>query len=155
MIETGQSLHVKNLLSFRKVMSQDQMEEENKKLFDFIEDQKLKIVGPKISTTHFINQSGQGSIDMEILIPVDKTFEEREDYKLKKELKLVNCLSVAHIGNPADFQKKVLELQKYIKDNKLTPISNLYTLSLRDPEAKTGEAKFQAICYISINPNIL
>ena len=100
-------------------------------------------------------QNGNGSVDMEVLIPVDKAFEDTDDYKFKKELKLVNCLSVSHIGNPADFQKKVLELQMHIKNKKLIPISNLYTLSLKNVNGKEGTDQFKAICYISINPNSL
>lgn len=38
----------------------------------FIKDNNLTVVGPKISTTYSVTQSMTPTMDIEILIPVDK-----------------------------------------------------------------------------------
>ena len=147
MIKSGQELHVKKLLSFRKEITENEMEVENAKLYNFIKTEGLEVVGPKISTTHRVSEGPEKVIDFEILIPVD--------YKFKKELKLVNCLQVTHIGNPIDFQSKILALQTYIRENRLMPLSNLYTVSIKEARKPEEMEKFQTKSYIAINPNIV
>ncbi|WP_242849770.1 hypothetical protein [Clostridium sp. C8] len=53
------------------------------------------------------------------------------------------------------FQNTIINLQKHIQDNKLMPISSLYTVNIK--EAKTPEEmdNFQTEAYVSISPNIL
>lgn len=76
-------------------------------------------------------------------------------YKLKKEFKLINCLKVSHKGNPMTFQNTIRNLQKHIENNKLIPISSLYTVNIK--EAKTPEEmeNFWTDAYVSISSNIL
>lgn len=155
MIKSGQELHVKKLLSFRKEITENEMEVENAKLYNFIKTEGLEVVGPKISTTHRVSEGPEKVIDFEILIPVDRAFESTADYKFKKELKLVNCLQVTHIGNPIDFQSKILALQTYIRENRLMPLSNLYTVSIKEARKPEEMEKFQTKSYIAINPNIV
>ena len=131
------------------------MQQEILKIEEFIKNNNLKVTGPKISTTFSVSQAMVPTMDIEILVPVDKKFSETNDYKFKKELKLTNCLKTSHKGNPMTFQNTVMELQKYIEENKLIPISTLYTVTIQ--EAKTQEEldNFHADAYISISPNIL
>lgn len=97
----------------------------------FIKENNLAVVGPKISTTYSVTQVINPTMDIEFLIPVDKEFNETDIYMLKKEFKLSNCLKVSHNGNPMNFQNTLINLQKYIQDNKLVPISSLYTVSIK------------------------
>ena len=155
MLETNQELYYNNLLSFRKNLIQNEVQEEINKIDIFLKDNDLKIIGPNISTTYSVNQAMIPTMDIEILIPIDKEFIETDMYKFKKEFKLTNCLKISHKENPMTFQSTIMNMQKHIQDNKLIPISTLYTVNIK--EAKTPEEmeNFQAEAYISISPNIL
>ena len=76
MIETCQELHLNNLLSFRKTLTQTEVQKEMNDIDSFIKENGLTIVGPKISTTYSITQAIVPTMDIEILIPVDKEFNE-------------------------------------------------------------------------------
>ena len=104
---------------------------------NFIKENGLKVVAPKLSTTFSVTQAMVPSMDIEILIPLDNQFNDTDKYKCKNEFKLTNCLQISHKGNPMTFQNTIMNLQKYIEDNKLMPISSLYTVNIK--EAKTKE----------------
>ena len=72
MIETGQEIYLTNLLSFRKQLTQTEVQKEMNSIESFIKDNNLTVVGPKISTTYSVTQSMTPTMDIEILIPVDK-----------------------------------------------------------------------------------
>ena len=95
------------------------------------------------------------SMDVEILIPVNKEFNDTDIYKFKKEIKLVNCLKISHKGNPMIFQNSVMSMQKYIEENKLMPISTLYTVNIKEVKTKEEIDNYEADAYISISPNII
>ena len=89
-----------------------------------------------------------------MLIPIDKEFQETEKYKFKPELKLINALKSVHKGNPQGFNDTVMEIQKYIQDKKLMPITSLYTVNIHEVKRPDDMDKFHAELYVSINPNI-
>ena len=149
MIKTGEELHLRNLLSFRKKLTQDEMKFENTLLANFIKTEGLQVVGPRISTTHN-RDNATGVIDFELLIPVDKAFNSTDKYKYIEDFKLSNCLKVCHIGNPAEFQKNILNLQMYIKQNNLTPISSIYTVSIKEARTTEEMNNFETESYIRI-----
>lgn len=94
---------------------------------NFIKENGLKVVGPKLSTTFSVTQAMVPSMDIEILIPLDNQFNDTDKYKCKNEFKLTNCLQISHKGNPMTFQNTIMKIQKYIEDNKLMPINSLHT----------------------------
>ena len=155
MAETNRELYYKNLLSSRKTLTQDELQKEFNSIDTFIKENGLTIVGPKISTTYSITQAMVSSMDVEILIPVNKEFNDTDIYKFKKEIKLVNCLKINHKGNPMIFQNSVMSMQKYIEENKLMPISTLYTVNIKEVKTKEEIDNYEADAYISISPNIL
>lgn len=155
MIQTGQELNYKNLLSFRKLMTQDEMKKEMKYLENFLKENELKIVGPKISTTFSVNQAIVPTMDIEILIPIDGSFTETEKYKLKDIFKLTNAIKVTHKGNPQGLQQNVLLIQKYIQEKKLTPIAGLYTVNINEVTIPDEFENYEAHLYLSISPNII
>ena len=154
MIEEHQEFHANNLLSFRASLTQAEMQKEMQNLEKFINDNNLTIVGPKISTTYSVSQGMVPTMDLEILVPIDKQFKETKEYKFKSELKLVNALKSVHKGNPQGFNNTVIELQKYIQDKKLMPITSLYTVNVHEVKSPEDMDNFNAELYISINPNI-
>ena len=64
-------------------------------------------------------------------------------------------LMISHTGNPASLQQTVSEIQKFIQDKKLQPITSLYNVTIK--EAKTPEEinDVQIDMYVGINPNII
>lgn len=154
MIKINQELHLKNLLSFRRNLTQSELQKELIDIDSFIKENGLTVIGPKISTTYSVTQSMMPTMDIEILIPVDKTFNENHMYNLKKELKLTNCLKFEHRGNPQSMQQNILLIQQYIKDNGLIPISSLYTVNLNEVKTQDELENYEADLYLSINPNI-
>ena len=155
MISNNENLKFNSLLSCRKSLTHMEFGEEMKKLDKFILDNSLKVVGPKISTTYSISQAMVPTMDIEVLIPLEMEFTETTDYKFKPEFKLVNCLKLTHKGNPQGFNDSVMSLQKYITEEKLVPISTLYTVNIQEAKALDEAENFQADLYISISPNIL
>lgn len=155
MIETNQQLYLTNLLSFRKQLTQDEVKKEMNNIESFIKENNLTVVGPKISTTYSVTQAMTPTMDVEILIPVDKEFNETNMYKLKKEFKLTNCLKVSHKGNPQNMQQGILLMQQYIKEKYIIPISSLYTVNVNEVTSQDELDKYEADIYLSINPNIL
>ena len=95
------------------------------------------------------------SFDMEILIPVDNSFKDTDMYKFKKEITLTNCIKINYRGNPNNFQNSIITLQQYIQENKLVPISSLYTVNIKDIATKEDIENFEADAYVSIILNIL
>lgn len=154
MIKNNQELHLKNLLSFRRNLTQSELQKELIDIDSFIKENGLTVIGPKISTTYSVTQAMMPTMDIEILIPVDKTFNENHMYNLKKELKLTNCLKFEHRGNPQSMQQNILLIQQYIKDNGLIPISSLYTVNLNEVKTQDELENYEADLYLSINPNI-
>ena len=154
MIKINQELNLRNLLSFRKNLTQSELQKELIDIDSFIKENGLTVIGPKISTTYSVTQAMMPTMDIEILIPVDKTFNENHMYNLKKELKLTNCLKFEHRGNPQSMQQNILLIQQYIKDNGLIPISSLYTVNLNEVKTQDELENYEADLYLSINPNI-
>lgn len=155
MIKTGQELYLKNLLSFRKSMTQDEMKNEMKELESFFKEKEIEVVGHKISTTFSVSQAMVPTMDIEILIPINKEFEETSKYKIKKEFKLTNALKVNHKGNPQGMQQNILLIQKYIGEKNLIPISGLYTININEVKTVEEIDKYEADMYLAVNPNIL
>ena len=154
MIEENQELRIKNLLSFRDTIAQSEMQSTITAIEKFITEKSLKAVGPKITTTYSISQAMTPTMDLEILIPINRSFESTEKYKFKPELKITNALKSVHKENPQEFNNSVMEIQKYIQDNKLMPITSLYTVTINEVKNSNDMDKFHAELFISINPNI-
>lgn len=155
MIETCQELHLNNLLSFRKTLTQPEVQKEMNDIDSFIKENGLTIVGPKISTTYSVTQAMVPTMDIELLIPVNKEFNETDMYKFKRTFKLTNCLKVKHRGNPQGMQQNILLIQQYIKEKSLMPISSLYTVNLNEIKTQDELDKYEADIYLSISPNII
>lgn len=155
MLETNQELYLDNLLSFRKTLTQNEVQKEMNDINSFIKENGLTIVGPKISTTYSATQTMIPTMDIEILIPVNSEFLENDVYKFKKEFKLTNCLKVKHRGNPQGMQQDILLIQQYIKEKSLIPISSLYTVNLNEIKTQDELDKYEADIYLSISPNII
>ncbi|ADL50580.1 transcription activator effector-binding protein [Clostridium cellulovorans] len=155
MITLDNEISFKNLLSFRKTLTQAELQEEMKKIEEFLNKNNLKKNGPTITTTYSVNQAMIPTMDFEVLIPLEGNMPFSDTYKVKKEFKLVNALKVSHIGNPAGIQQTVMGVQKYIKENNLQPITSLYNVTINEVKSVEEMDKLHVDMYIGLNPNIV
>lgn len=66
------------------------------------------------------------SSNMEFNIPVNKSFSGNSHYQYKSEFKLVNAVRVRHYGSLDNIEETIIELNEYIQENSLIPITNPY-----------------------------
>ncbi|WP_286906809.1 transcriptional regulator [Clostridium sp. UBA1652] len=155
MITLDNELEFENLLSFRSKVTQQELQEEMKSIELFMKTNSLKKVGPTITTTYAIQQAMIPTMDIEVLIPIEGQPVSNNRYIFKDKFRLVNALKISHKGNPVLLQQTVSEVQKFIQDKKLQPITSLYNVTIK--EAKTPEEinNVQIDMYIGVNPNII
>lgn len=154
-MENNCNLTFTNLLSFRKTITEKELKEEMDKIKTFLDKNNLEKVGPVISTTYAVNQAMIPTMDTEILIPINEEFTSNEKYTFKKEFKLVNAIKTSHIGNPANFQETIMEMQKYITENNLKPITSLYNVTINEAKSPSEVDDLHIDLYLGISPNIL
>jgi len=157
MIEQGKELKFDNVLSLRKKMSQNDMNNEMKKINKLLLDNGLKRNGPVITATFGLekNNDGHVCIDVEILIPLDKEISVLEPYVFKKLFHLKNAVYSRHEGNPQQLQNTLDEMVKYIQKENLQQITPAYNVTIQEPKAGEGMDKFVIDAYIGVNPSVL
>ncbi len=69
---------------------------------------------------------------LEFLIPVDKEFDSNEHYNFKERIRLVNAARLRHYDSFSKIQKSLDELNNYITEKKLTPITVPYIVERDD-----------------------
>jgi len=156
MILEKQELKLSNLISLRKKMTQQEIPIEIKKLEEYLKKMGAEKNGLMITATFGIEQSGFDQIlDMEILVPLNKEVATNDNYKLKKDFFLTNALKITHVGNPALLQNTYNELNKYIQEKCVQPITAAYNFTIKDviDPLKMDEAVVDI--YVGINPSIL
>jgi hypothetical protein len=92
-------------------------------------------------------------VDMEILIPVDRTIDTSGKYIYKEKIEIVNAVEVKYIGKASKMQEAYAGLNNYINVNNLNPITAGYNVTI-----KTGENMndcIEVLIYAGINPNII
>lgn len=92
-------------------------------------------------------------IDIEIRIPVDKKIDKTEKFTFKERLLISNALVAVHKGNPNKIQKTFYELNQYILQRGLNPITVGYNVT-RKIELKNQDDS-EIYVYVGINPNII
>ena len=135
-----QYLHYKNILCLEMKLDCIKVEEFAKKI-----DYSLDILNLSRSGKIVITQK---SPFIEFLIPVDKCFPSNEYYSYKPEFKLVNAVRARHYGSFESIDSKVEELNEYIHDFSLSPITQPYFI-IQDLKNEIYDV------YIGINENIL
>lgn len=69
---------------------------------------------------------------LEFLIPIDKEFDSNEHYSFKERIRLVNAARLRHYNSFSKIQKSLDELNNYITEKKLTPITVPYIVERDD-----------------------
>ncbi len=91
-------------------------------------------------------------LGLEVLIPVNKTFESSERYVYKPKFRLVNAVS-ARCGNSiGDLISLNESISQYLNENHLKPISNIYYVADIDKDRSFTQS-FTAV--VSIDDNMV
>lgn len=152
-IQSGKELLMENVLSFRKKMTQEEIQHEMVKIGEFFKNNGINKSGCIASTTYSIDSDGK--LDMEILVPMDKLVDLPSEYKLKPVFKLVNSVYARHEGNPVNLKNVYNEMLAYIKENNLQQITTGYNVTVKDlvPGMSVDEVVIDV--YIGVSENIL
>lgn len=155
-MEVGKEFKIENVLSLRKKMNQAEIQQEMMSIGKFLEQNSLKKNGPIVTATFAIEESdGQPLLDMEILVPIDKPAELSSKYKLKDVFHLMNAVYARHEGNPNSLQNTYNELNQYICEKGLQPITVAYNVNVVDLHAGQSTDDMVVDVYIGVNPSIL
>lgn len=154
-ISEGNILELRNLISYRNKITQQQMAAIMNEMNEIISSNGAVKTGNPISTTFSVeNNLSQPMMDIEILIPLNKTIPVPSGYSFKPIFRLNNAVKVRHTGNPATLQQSADELMKYISEKKLMPITSGYNVNLNE-ESKDDIENFSMDIYVGVCDNIL
>lgn len=154
-IETGKSIKFENIVSLRKVMTQEEVQPELTKLTNFLESNNVKRTSPMLTTTFNIEMiEGKQFLDMEFLIPIDREIEVPDSYTFKPVFHLVNAIHKQHIGSPNHIQDTYNDLITFIQEHQLHQITSGYNININESEVVLGSTPKIDI-YIGINPSTL
>lgn len=155
-MKIGKEFKIENVLSLRKKMTQAQIQQEMMSIGEFLEQNNYKKNGPIVTATFAIDQSnGQPLLDMEILVPIDKPAKLYGEYKLKDVFHLMNAVYTRHEGNPNTLEITYNELNQYISENGLQPITAAYNVNVVDLHPGQSMDDMIVDVYIGVNPSIL
>ena len=146
----NQVLETEHLLCFRGEVTNAELEEIGQEMDDAIREAGAKRAGFPITATYGMNN---GKMDIELLSPVDRSINDIKKYRYKEQLKIVNAVVAKHYGNPRCLQQTCNELNQYIEEHELTPITVGY--SVPQKVDATGIENSIIHVYVGISPNIL
>ncbi|MDR0489750.1 MAG: AraC family transcriptional regulator [Oscillospiraceae bacterium] len=149
----GQEIYLTNLLSFRKKLTQDELQSEVARIGQYIEKCGLTKLGPNISVTFAVEQDGV--MDIEMLFQLDKTFAPPDGCVCKPLFKLTNAVSIRHAGSPATLQETYSKLMEYLRQRDLQPITSGYNVAVKDAKSIDEIDRMIVDVYIGVSPNVL
>lgn len=149
-IKKNQELNVVNVLSYRGKLKQSDIENIGKKMDDYINNSGAKRAGYPMTATYFV----EGDIlDIELIIPIDKNINSTDEFIFKNEIKIVNAVVVSYKGHPIGLQDACNQLNQYISENNLQPITVGYNVSKKMDMFNPENTEIDV--YVGISPNIL
>ena len=149
-IKTNQNLELENLMSFLGQVRQSELEHIGKDLEEKIRQAGAEKVGYPISATYAVEGE---MIDVEILVPINRRLHNIGNYVFKEKLLITNALQAMHRGNPVGLQQTCNQLNQYIIEQKLVPITVGYNVTRRVDMLNVENTEIDV--FVGINPNIL
>lgn len=145
-----------NVLSYRGKMTQQELVEKSRDMEEIIQKSGAEKNGGAVTTTFSVEQGPNGAIlDMEILIPLNHEIQAPPGYAWKPDFLLTNALVVKHVGNPAGLQDCIQELNQFILERGLVPISTGYNVTVREAKTPLELDSMEVDIYVSVSPNKL
>lgn len=149
-IKEKQELNVVNVISYRGKVKQAELENIGKDMESYIQQAGAMRKGTPITATYAVEGD---TIDIEIIIPIDKSIDSADGFVFKNQIKIVNATVMSYIGNPVGLQEACEVLNKYIVDNKLQPITVGYNITKKVDMLDMNNTEIDV--YVGINPNVL
>lgn len=153
-ITKNKEVRLENLLSSRKKIKEEAIEKEFEAMETFIKANGLNQSGGVITAVHKIDRE-ESLLDMEIMIPVEHSTDNLENYTIKPLFHLVNALHLEYLGNPEYLSTAYQEIYKYVANNKLQPITPLYNFYGKTPDGKQASDALKVDLLIGINPSVI
>ncbi len=151
-----QTLEMNNVMSYRGKMTQTEIAEKSKEIEQLMKAAGANKTAPVATTTFAVEQSARGLVmDIEILVPMDKSFTLPSGYVWKSKFLLTNAVMIHYVGNPAGLNSVANELNSYIASNKLVPITTGYSVTVKEAKTPSEIDAMEVEIYVGINPNIL
>lgn len=145
-----------NVLSYRGKMTQQELAEKSREMEEIIQKSGAEKNGGAVTTTFSVEQGPNGAIlDMEILIPLNHEIQVPPGYAWKPDFLLTNALLVKYVGNPAGLQECIQELNQFIMEHGLVPISTGYNVTVREAKTPLELDSMEVDIYVSVSPNKL
>ncbi len=152
-IVEAQELNVANLLTFRGKVKQEELSGVMLHMKRHAEEQGAKIVGDPISVTYEVEQTRDGTIaDTELMLPLDKTISETENFKWKERLFLYNAVKLNYTGTLTEFQVSCNKLNTYLREKGYIPITAGY-IRTKGVDELSGMVDMEV--YVGVNPNVV
>ncbi|MEK4849009.1 hypothetical protein NST04_03920 [Paenibacillus sp. FSL H7-0756] len=155
-LEIGKEFKIENVLSLRKKMTQAEIQQEMLSIGEFLEQNSFFKKGPIVTATFAIEQlNEQPLLDTEILVPIDKPANLYGKYKFKDVFHLINAVYARHEGNPNTLQNTYIELNQYISEKGLQPITAAYNVNVVDLQPGQSMDDMIVDVYVGVNPSIV
>ena len=142
-----------HVLSRRGKFSENEIQIEIQKINELLKEKRAEQTGGVVTATFEIDRSG--IMDIEILVPLNKEISVPSGYTFKPVFKLTNAVKIRHEGNPSLLQESADELNAYMQNNNLTPITVGYNIMINDVKNQQDAENIVVEIYVGINPNIL
>lgn len=149
-IKLNQELEVNNLLSFRGKVRQSELDGIGRDMEAMVNEAGAKRAGTPITATYGVEGE---TLDVEILLPVDGRMSSVGKYTFKEKIKIVNALKLEYKGHPSGLQPACTELNQYMINNKMQPITVGYNVTKHIEPLNPDNTEIHV--YVGISPNIL
>lgn len=155
-ISENKVLEMKNVLSFRGKMTQQEFAAKSKDFERIMLEAGAAKAAPVVTTTYAVEQGPMGPVmDVEILIPLDKQIQAPAGYTFKPRFLLTNAVMVHHIGHPSKLQESVNALNAYITEHQLVPITSGYNVTVKEAKTPLELDPMEVNVYVGVSPNLL
>lgn len=159
-ITEHETFEMKNVLSFRAKMTQKEIGVYGKQIETVLQTTESLRVDIPVTATFSVEQRNDGEqvMDMEFLIPIDRNLdgvELPEGFCFKEKFYLTNAVKLHHVGHPAKLQESIIELNNFIAEHKLTPITVGYNVTVKEPKTPLEMDLAEVDVYVGISPNKL
>ena len=155
-IKEEQELVLENILSLRKKMTQQQMQEEMIKISQVMQEVGVQKGGPLTTATYAVIQSGNEQLmDIEIIVPLNKKVDLPTGYTFKPMIKIIHALCIRHIGSPTMLSNTITTLNNYIIKNNKQVITPTYNVTVKDAMNQDELDDMIMDIYVGYNPCIL
>ena len=155
-ITQNQTLEMQNLLSYRGRMTQQEFTAKAQEIERILQEHGVQKAAPIVTTTFSVEQGVMGPImDAEILVPLNKEIPVPSGYVWKPQFLLTNAVKLHHVGKPAMLQNSVNELNAYITQHRLVPITSGYNVTVKEAKTPLELDTMEIDVYVGVSPNVL